>query len=527
MAVAAPGRELPGLLRTPTFFITGPSLWMRVAGEGQAFIVIDSHRLIAGPLHGVCKQPIKTGEEFTWIQADLRPYVGQRAHVEFTAAQDHSLSVASVWQGAAEPTASIDRAVEQSTSLEESAKRLQAEFKRAGDFTPSANSAPFAAWMLAHADCFTVSADELRRSLRAIADRHEAERSRLLAQLNSSPVAMALLDGNGVDEHVLLRGNPKTPGEIVPRRFLEALNDLDAAPRAAGSGRLQLAEAIANPSNPLTARVMANRVWHHLFGCGIVASTDNFGVLGEAPTHPELLDHLASRFISEGWSVKRLIREIVLSSTYRMSSRLDADAERIDPQNKLLHRANVRRLPAEAIRDSILAVAGQLSDAHYGPSVEVHLTPFMEGRGRPTESGPLDGAGRRSVYVKIRRNFLSPMMLAFDAPAPFNAMGRRTVSNVPAQALILLNDPFVAQESVKWAEKAILQNAEPPERIRAMYESAFAHEPSDEQLADSLEFIRSQGEALGVPPGEQKSDVRVWADFAHVLMNVKEFIFLN
>src|SRR5207253_3110480 len=150
-----------------------------------------------------------------------------------------------------------------------------------------------------------------------------------------------------------------------------------------GSGRPELARQMTAPArNPFLARVMVNRVWHHLFGRGLVGPVDNFGVLGEAPTHPELLDYLAARFVREGWSIKKLIRELVLSSAYRMSSHPGGKAEQIDPQNLLLHRMRVRRLEGEAIRDSILAISGRLDERLYGKSVPVHLTPFQDGRGR-------------------------------------------------------------------------------------------------------------------------------------------------
>jgi hypothetical protein len=279
-----------------------------------------------------------------------------------------------------------------------------------------------------------------------------------------------------------------------------------------------------DPSNPLTARVMVNRVWHHLFGRGIVPTVDNFGVLGQVPSHPELLDFLARRFVhDQGWSVKALIRELVLSQTYQMSSRpTDEFAEQTDPENVLLHRMNVRRLEGEAIRDAILSVSGRLQPSIGGPSVPVYLTPFMEGRGRPGSSGPLDGDGRRSLYMAVRRNFLPPMMLAFDAPIPFNSMGRRNISNVPAQALILMNDPFVVEEAARWAKREMVRQ-DAAERVQEMYHEAFSRPADETELSAAGEFIRDQAKRYGLSAPDEK----VWADFAHVLFNVKEFIYLN
>ncbi len=248
-------------------------------------------------------------------------------------------------------------------------------------------------------------------------------------------------------------GSAKTPGPAAPRRLLEALGGLEHEIENTGSGRLELARQMVDPANPLVGRVMVNRVWHHLLGRGIVPSVDNFGVLGEPPTHLELLDHLTHRFTSEGWSVKRLIREIMLSSTYRLASRGDDALVAADPQNALFGRARIRRLEGEVIRDAMLSLAGSLKPEVGGRSVEVYVPNYAEARGKP-HSGPLDGDGRRSIYTSIRRNFLPSMMLAFDMPIPFNAMGRRGVSNVPAQALILLNDPLVVELAGRWARRA-------------------------------------------------------------------------
>ncbi|MFP6900885.1 MAG: DUF1553 domain-containing protein, partial [Opitutales bacterium] len=262
--------------------------------------------------------------------------------------------------------------------------------------------------------------------------------------------------------------------------------------------------------------------WHHLFGRGIVQSTDDFGVLGQRPTHPELLDHLALRLVSHKWSVKAMIKEIAMSRTYRMSSAVDGLAEEKDSSNRLWHRANVRRLQAEAIRDALLFVSGRLDSKMYGRPVPTYLTDFMQGRGRPGK-GPLDGSGRRSVYLSVRRNFLSPFMLAFDAPSPFNAVGRRTTSNVPSQALILMNDPFVVQQTALWGKRLRGQATEANERIRILYETAFARPPSELELDASLAFLTEQAKLHGVPEDHDLP----WKDLAHAIINAKEFIFLN
>jgi hypothetical protein len=349
----------------------------------------------------------------------------------------------------------------------------------------------------------------------------EAELARQIPK--QSQLAPAMLEGSGFDEPLLIRGNPRTPGEAVARRPLEAFGDTSFQP-GAGSGRLALAERLVAADNPLTARVMVNRVWHHLFGVGIVPTVDNFGALGQPPSHPELLDYMARRFVADGWSVKRLIRELVLTRTYQMSSAPVA-ADGVDPTDALVHRMRLRRLECEAIRDAILTVSGELKREQFGPSVPIYLTVDQDGRGKP-ESGPVDGRGRRSIYLSVRRNFLSPMMLAFDFPLPSSPVGRRNVSNVPAQALILLNDPFVDEQALAWARRELTVDLSAEVRIVGLYEAAIGRPPEEAERAAAIEFLRSQAVELGRPEGWER-DERAWADLVHVLWNSKEFLFLR
>jgi hypothetical protein len=269
--------------------------------------------------------------------------------------------------------------------------------------------------------------------------------------------------------------------------------------------------------------VIVNRLWKHHFGEGIVATPDDFGVLGQPPSHPELLDYLAGQLVKNGWSLKHLHRLMLLSSTYQMASRGDSKSEETDPTNRLLHRMNVRRLEGEAIRDALLAVSGRLDRTMFGPSVAVHLTPFMAGRGRPKESGPLDGAGRRSIYLNVRRNFLHPLFLAFDYPVPFSTMGRRTQSNVPAQALALMNNPLVLQQAEIWAKK-VLEKSELStiQKIHHMYLAALSRPPSDSEIREIQAFLDEQTRQFG-----QANDLRIWRDLCHVFLNLKEFVFVH
>jgi hypothetical protein len=272
---------------------------------------------------------------------------------------------------------------------------------------------------------------------------------------------------------------------------------------------------------------MANRVWHHLFGRGIVPTVDDFGAMGEQPSHPELLDYLSRRFIAQGWSVKALIREIVLSSTYRMSSRPDPRQHDIDPTNRLLHHMPIRRLPAESIRDHVLAVSGRFDRATNGPSVLVHITPFMRGNRSPGRTGPLDGDGRRSIYTEVRRNHLPAMLVAFDKPIPFAALGRRTVSNSPAQPLILLNDPFIHQQAEAWAKRLLRDSGtSSDQRITDAFVVAFSRPPTRHELDAALSFLEKQTQQHSAH-NDSSAVEQAWTDLCHTLMNVKEFIYMN
>ncbi len=354
--------------------------------------------------------------------------------------------------------------------------------------------------------------------------RETVDRYRVLERRLGAPrVIQGLADLDaGRDAPVFRAGNPEDPGEPVPRGFLSLLEHLAPAERSPRSGRLDLAETLVHPSNPLTARVMVNRIWHHLFGRGLVSTVDNLGRFGDRPTHPELLDYLADRFVAEGWSVKNMIRHIALSRTFRQSSSARPDAAELDPENRLLHRFPARRLPAESIRDAILAVSGKLDLSLFGPSVH----PYREKPKayRKLYSGPLDGNGRRSIYLKVTRHEGAAFLEALDFPPPLVARGRRDVTNVPRQALALLNDPFVNQEAQVWARGLIKETSESvATRLRTMFLVALGRPPN----ASERERFRALTEELaalhGVETGSVLASLPVWQGVAHALFNLKEF----
>jgi len=509
-------------VRTPEFSLREKNLWYLVRGSIRAYACVNSHLVVAGPLHGSILREYKhADQDWHWVQHGMDLYQGNRLHVEFVPADQEPCAVAMVVQSDRQPPLPTLQILEPA-NLPAEVTQAAAVIAGRATHAPSATLA-LADWMLRQRDWLLTPLDQ-----QVIADclaRLQSEEERLTSQVRwDSQLAPAMLDGNGIDEHLLVRGNSNTPRDPVPRRFLEALGG--NAPDTAYSGRLQLAQQMID--SPLAARVQVNRVWHHLFGRGLVPSVDNMGVLGQPPTHPELLDALATQFIQDGWSTKRLIRRLILTRTYQMSSRPVEPAESRDPKNLFWHRMPVKRLEGEVIRDSLLAVSGRLDRKTYGPSVPIHLTPFMEGRGRPGVSGPLDGDGRRSIYIAVRRNFLSPMMLAFDTPAPFSTVGRRTVSNVPAQALILMNDPLVLEQARRWAERLLAApTPDASARVALAYQIAFGRPPTAEETQDALAFLDAQGERLQIPAAQRSAAPASWTDLCHVLFNLKEFVFVE
>jgi len=329
---------------------------------------------------------------------------------------------------------------------------------------------------------------------------------------------LAMGEGSVFQGNVYVRGSPHKLGDPVHGRNLTALGGKSGS-------RLDLANQLTSADNPLVPRVMANRIWLQFFGRGIVPTPDDFGPMGQKPSHPELLDWLANDFRQNNWSVKNLIRKIVLSQTYRQSSTLNPSNDKnkvslADPENILLHKMPVRRLHAEFIRDSILLFSGRIDKKLFGPSIPIYKTAFMTGRGGK-KNGPLDGAGRRSIYGSVYRNFLSPFMLAFDQPAPFGTKGKRSVSNVPAQSLALMNDPFVIGQC-NMIGKNIFQTKMPKsESVVSLFEMITGKPPSQKAQGKLLAFLETQTKAHG------GLTEHVWADLAHVLINSKGFLFLN
>jgi len=296
------------------------------------------------------------------------------------------------------------------------------------------------------------------------ASTHEPDREKTTVRLADLPKPF--------DPYVFLRGQQGNHGDRVPRQFLSALSP-ERKPFAQGSGRLELAQAIASDDNPLTARVFVNRAWGHLFGQHLADTPSDFGVRSEPPSHPLLLDHLAGSFIDEGWSFKQLIRRIVLSSAYRQSSNGEPHAS--DPENRLFARMNRKRLEFEAQRDALLAASGELDTTLGGPSVDITKAPYPK---------------RRAVYAYIDRQNLPGVFRAFDLASPDTHSPKRFQTTVPQQGLFLLNNEFVLEQAVALADRTA-SIAEPNERVSQLFRQAYAREPSAAESAACLAYLQT------------------------------------
>lgn len=466
-------------------------VWIRAIGDGGStsrFVVHDY------PRNGTVFPVTPLRPSWQWHRFDLTYWDGDNIHLELTSSPDAPLLTggdARSWFGVREAkivakggTAPQEFPEALTTWLAIAAQTPPVNLEQAAEqFTLSVSNA-IDAWQ----------ADELTDTQACLLDAcvREGLLSNQLDQLTASQPLIdqyrrleaeikvptrvpGLEESVAIQQPLYLRGDHKQPDALVPRRFLEAIDPSTfTSPQ---SGRLELADAVLSPDNPFTHRVIVNRLWHHLFGRGIVATPDNFGRLGSEPSHPELLDHLATCFRAENGSIKSLIRYIVLSKTWRLSSRPTESASQRDPDNLLLSHAHVRRLEAEAIRDSMLAVSGRLDANLFG--------------------APADGNSmRRSVYVRVNRNSLDPFLRAFDFPEPFSSVGRRDVTNVPAQSLTMMNDPRVSSLAFDWANRVLRESrsvdgpTSESDRIAQMFLAALGRTPAIDEVTRLQAYMR-------------------------------------
>ncbi len=343
------------------------------------------------------------------------------------------------------------------------------------------------------------------------------EYERLKETLPPAPgLISAVAEGPVVEQRIFIRGQIASPGEVVARRFPLVLAGVEQQPIAKGSGRLELAEWLASESNPLTARVMVNRIWQGHFGDGLVRSPNNWGRTGEKPTHPELLDWLASRFVEHGWSVKKLHRLIMLSEAYQRSAVAGKHLSAADPDNKLLGRYPRQRMSIEQLRDSLLALDGSLDETMGGSLLD-------EVKGKRQKADP-EEIRRRTVYVPVRRGSIPNLLGIFDFGDATTASAGRNRTNVAPQALFLLNSKFVQERSMGLA-KRILEAAELDDagRVEEMYLRILARRPAPIETGDALSYAGRLVTRLGGGNAREKA----WQSLCHVLLASNEFLFLD
>jgi hypothetical protein len=383
-----------------------------------------------------------------------------------------------------------------------------------------------------------------KKATKQIQNREGAIRSKMVELEMNHPGAPARANvmqdkEKPADSPVFIRGEAENKGDIAPRRFLEILSGPTRTPYRFGSGRLELARDISNPANPLTPRVMVNRIWMHHFGEGFVTTPDDFGNQSAPPSHPELLDYLASRFIDDGWSIKKMHKLIMLSNTYQQSSANNPRYAQIDPENRYLWRANLRRLDFEALRDSVLAIGGKL-DATMG--------------GKPVNIGTEPYSTRRTVYGYIDRRNLAEVFNQFDFANPDITTGKRYETIVPQQSLFMMNNPLVVEQARNLVHRPDFTKLEDDEedRITLLYELIFQREPTELEIKLGIAFLSESPLRDAVPltpvvnvaqnaskKGKGKMDTRApartiqrrplgaWEKYAHALLQTNEATFIN
>jgi mono/diheme cytochrome c family protein len=335
------------------------------------------------------------------------------------------------------------------------------------------------------------------------------------------PLACGVAEGESVEQRVFLRGNPESRGEPVAKAFPAILAGEKQPPIEHGSGRRELAEWLASPANPLPARVMVNRIWQGHFGEGIVRTPNNFGIVGERPTHPELLDWLAGEFIAQGWSVKKMHRLIMLSNAYRMSSEVTAEKSEKDPENRLLSRFTMRRMTVEEVRDSLLQLDGSLDLTMGGTLQKGQGTDneFSDGR----KSLHPDDSKRRTVYLPLRRSNLATLLTLFDFGDATTSNELRSQTNVAPQALFMMNSKFVAERSQSLAKRLLEGDTADDRRVSRAWFTVLGREPSREETEAGLEYVRR----FLSKSSDDGARLLAWSSLCRSLIASNDFIYIH
>ena len=339
--------------------------------------------------------------------------------------------------------------------------------------------------------------------------------------------AYAIVDAKTIaDSPIQLKGDPTKAGEVAPRHFLTVLGGQLIPKTDTTSGRLQLAQWITDGNNPLTARVMVNRIWLHHFGRGIVPTPNDFGRQGKPPSHPALLDWLALRFMESGWSIKSMHREIMLSRAYRISSIPSPKAHEVDPTNTFLSSFPRLRMDAESIRDTLLTLGGNL-DPKRG---QAHPFP-PESQWKFTQHNPFKAVyetNHRSVYLMTQRIQRHPFLAIFDGADPAASTPSRPVSTTPVQALYFLNDPFVHKQAAGFARRVILHSEDRDERMRFAYRLALGRFPTPLELEFSAQLLVAiKGAFAGSDVSEQEMESQSWQSLLRSMFRLNEFVYLD
>lgn len=491
--------RLPGVLGSPRFEVDEKTTaWVRCVGGGQAtarYVVQNYPR--SGTVYPINELKNKN---WHWQRFNLDYWQGDQVHLELATAKDAPLQVRNSdrsWLGvrdvvvrrtdAGSPT---DYSMEQweiifgldkptaPKSLSELGNRLCDEYEsaiQAWAADKMTDSQALLLGALLRDGLLPNNSNELPSVRELVSKYREVEK-----ELSSPFRVPGVQEADSFDQALMERGDHRRLQQPVPRRFLEAI---DSTPyQTELSGRMELADDLFRSDNPLTSRVIVNRIWLYLFGKGLVVTPDNFGRLGAKPTHPELLDFLANRMIEQGWSIKKMVRFLVLSKTWQQSSEVSLEASRIDPENRWVTHYNARRLDAESIRDSMMATIGKLDPKMYGPSFS-----------------PNSSSKRRAVYVRSQRNNLDKFLAVFDSPVPFATTGNRNTTNVPAQSLTMMNSPFVIGLSKEWANsiKSEFAQASDQQKIEQMFLKGLGRPVEPRELKMFMNYLESTRKLAG------------------------------
>jgi hypothetical protein len=515
------------MLTSPRFKVDSDYISVRVLGGGGAHLrlITDNYPIGLGGPTSIFPSTEVSGDQPRWIRLNTAYRRGSYAYVELTVPEDITRGVSykeekppegRAWFGIQQVVFhnEADLKLPATPMLPDALAALPAP-DSAESYVRSVSAATQAAaqdWGKGQAtprqlellnafvkfDLLTIAPDSEAAKL-------VAEYRRLEAGVPEVRRAPGVIEADSFDQALFVRGDNKKPAGIIPRRYLEAFDTKAFVTQQ--SGRLELAEKIASPDHPLTSRVMVNRLWHHVFGRGLVGTVDNFGRLGDQPSHPELLDYLAKRLVGQQWSVKAQLRELLLTDAFRRSSQPTASALAKDADNALLSRARVRRLGGEALRDSLITLSGRMEYRMYGPG--------------DNAMGPPHQQTRRSVYLNIRRNSLNPLITAFDGPKPFTTVGRRDATNVPAQSLTLLNSPFVIDTAKQWARTLNLKMQSDADKVDTLFTQALARKATPAEQSAAARYLAD------LKAAHTENPAMVWADFAQSVLNLKEFLYLK